>query len=197
MNKLNKIAFRITTESIKTKDDFLEFLLGSIKTIHFIFGDNDVITASKKEEDLDLAFIKLKKNVSDWMNESSHAQPFYPRDFVKKILKKNVIIDYALRPDNPDKMKPEDYGLDSAENIKKFILSRIDNNNEINGLKFKENKMFINDGEMPLDVYNAITFNIKKNKDTRIYLKFRINKEFSDAYFNMTFISIHEDINQK
>ena len=91
-------------------------------------------------------------------------------------------------------MKPENYGLDNVSKMKKFILSRIDKDNEKTGLKFKENKMDALEG-MPLDVYNAFVININSDKEDKIYIKFSVNKELSDAYFKIKFISIHKDEN--
>ena len=44
-----------------------------------------------------------------------------------------------------------------------------------------------------MDVYNAITLNYKTLKNDKIYIKFSVSKELSDAYFNINFISIHKD----
>ena len=195
MNKETKIAFKITTKCIKNKEEFLDFLSLSIKKICFIFEEGNSITASKKEEDLDLIFIQLKKNINEWSQEGNHTDPFYPREFVKKLFKKGVIVEFTPRPDNPNKMKPDDYGLDKISNMKKFILSRIDTDDENNGLKFKPNSMMLSEEGMPLDVYNAIVLNIKTLKEDKLYLKFSISKDFEIFYIK--FLSIHEDLNQK
>ena len=193
MNKKeNKIAFKLSLDAIITKEDFIEFLLSSIKTVHFIIEDNVIIASKDNEEDLDIQFIELKNKINQWMKEESHTEPFYPRSFIKRILKSGVTFDYVDRKDDPNKMKPENYGLDNVSKMKKFILSRIDKDNEKTGLKFKENKMQISNG-MPLDVYNAFVININSDKEDKIYIKFSVNKELSDAYFNMNFISIHKD----
>lgn len=194
MDKCNRIAKTLTIESINTKDDFLNFLLNSIKTIHFIFENGTSIVAfNEDDEDPEITFLKLKGKIADWVSESTHTKPFYPRNFIKKILQGNTMIDYAKRPDNPDKMKPEDYDFDNVNNIKEFILSRIDKDDEKTGLKFKPNSMTLSKDGMPLDVYNAIEYNYRLSKDTRLYLKFEVNKSFFEAFFRMKFISIHDD----
>ena len=71
----------------------------------------------------------------------------------------STMINYVNRIDNPEKMRPDDYGLDTAMNLKNFILSRIDKEDEKTGLKFKSNSMGIDKNNMPMDVYNAITRN--------------------------------------
>ena len=118
--------------------------------------------------------------------------PIWGTEPIKKILKSGIVFNYIKRPDNPDKMRPINYGLDKTSEMKKFLLSRIDKDNEKTGLKFKENKMDTNEG-MPLDVYNAITMNYKTLKEDKIYIKFSVNKELSDVYFRIKFISIHKD----
>jgi hypothetical protein len=194
MDKCNRIAKTLTIESINTKDDFLDFLLKSIKVIHFIFENGTSIIALKEDdEDLDITFLKLKEKISDWGSESTHTKPFYPRNFIKKILTSGTMMEYIDRKDNPDKMTPEDYGFNSVNNIKEFILSRIDKDDEKTGLKFKPNSMTLSKDGMPLDVYNAIEYNYKLSKDTRLYLKFEVNKSFGDAFFRMKFTSIHDD----
>ena len=194
MDKCNRIAQILTIESINTKDDFLDFLLKSIKTIHFIFENGNSFTALKEDdEDPNITFLKLKEKISDWASESAHTKPFYPRAFIKKILTGGTMIEYIDRKDNPDKMRPEDYHIDQANNMKNFILSRIDNEDENTGLKFKPNSMTLSNNGMPLDVYNAIIYNYRLSKNTRLYLKFEVNKSFLEAFFRMKFISIHDD----
>jgi len=192
MKKINKVAYKLTIDKIKTKEDFCDFLLFSVKTINIIFN-NESIIASQSDEDLDIIFIKLKEKISEWISESIHTQPFYPRNFIKKILKSGSQINFIDRMDNQDKMKPEDYAINNSNDMKNFLLSRIDKNNEVNGLKFKNNKMQINANEMPLDVYNAIMFNYTLMKNTRVYIKFKVDKNFEDVFFYINFISIHDD----
>ena len=192
MKKENKIAFKLSLNDVNTKEDFLEFLTISIKNIYFIFGNDNSITASNNDN-VDDMFIDLKGKVNKWLQEEGHSKPFYPRSFIKKILNGSTMINYVNRIDNPEKMRPDDYGLDTAMNLKNFILSRIDKEDEKTGLKFKSNSMGIDKNNMPMDVYNAITRNFITVKNDKIYIKFSVNKELSDVYFNMNFVSIHKD----
>ncbi|MBR4316439.1 MAG: hypothetical protein IKP65_05690 [Alphaproteobacteria bacterium] len=192
MKKENKIAFKLSLNNVNTKEDFLEFLTISIKNIHFIFGNDNSITASNNDN-VDDMFIDLKGKVNKWLQEEGHSKPFYPRIFIKKILNGSTMINYVNRIDNPEKMRPDDYSLDTAMNLKNFILSRIDKEDEKTGLKFKQNSIGIDKNNMPMDVYNAITKNFITSKNDKIYIKFSVNKELSDAYFNMNFVSIHKD----
>lgn len=191
--KIDKIAKNITAFKVETKEEFLEFMLSSIKTIHFIFEDG-IITASRKDkEDLDVTFLKLKEKIPQWIQETTHAAPFYPREFVKRILKAGAEFEFISRVDNFNKMKPEDYGIGNSKGMRDFILSRIDKTDENNGLKFKSNSMKLSQDGMPLDVYNAIADNFSLKRKARIYIKFEIDKNFCDAFFRMKFISIHDD----
>lgn len=192
MKKENKIAFKLSFNNVNTKEDFLEFLTISIKNIHFIFGNDNSITASNNDN-VDDMFIDLKGKVNKWLQEEGHSKPFYPIIFIKKILNGSTMINYVNRIDNPEKMRPDDYSLDTAMNLKNFILSRIDKEDEKTGLKFKQNSIGIDKNNMPMDVYNAITKNFITSKNDKIYIKFSVNKELSDAYFNMNFVSIHKD----
>lgn len=172
MNRCDRIAQTITIDAIDTKDDFLNFLLKSIKTIHFIFENSASIVAfNEHDEDPEITFLKLKGKIAEWVSESTHTKPFYPRSFIKKILQGNNMIDYVDRKDNSSKMRPEDYRLDNVNNMKNWILSRIDKDDEKTGLKFKPNSMMLSKNGMPLDVYNAIIYNYRLSKDTRLYLK--------------------------
>lgn len=194
MDKCNRIAKTLTIESINTKDDFLDFLLKSIKVIHFIFENGTSIIALKEDaEDFDITFLKLKEKISEWVSESTHTKPFYPRNFIKKILAGGTMMEYIDRKDNQTKMTPEDYHIENANDMKNFILSRIDKEDEKIDLKFKPNSMTLSKGGMPLDVYNAIEYNYRLSKYTRLYLKFEVNKSFGDAFFRMKFTSIHDD----
>ena len=194
MSKSDKIAKKIVALKIDTKQDFLEFLASSIKNVEFVFEDNSIVASKKKkEEDLDITFIKLKNKIEEWIAETNHTQPFYPRDFIKRILKSNATFTYVKRTDNADKMRPADYELSDVNDMRKFLLSRIDRDDEQTGLKFKENTMGVDHDGMPLDVYNAIRRNFRLDKDSKLYLKFSVNKSLDKALFDMKFISIHDE----
>lgn len=191
-DRIEKISRKIFLPLIKDKDDFIDFLSKSIKKITFIFESGNNIVASD-EEDLDIVFLQLKSKIPLWLSETTHSGPFYPRDFLKAILKSNAMLNYIQRFDK-NKIDPEEFGLMNANQLKNFLLQRIDSEDELDGLKFKPNSMKLFDG-MPLDVYTTV---ISSSKDlmTRLYLKFFVSKNLSEAFFKINFISIHPDYNQ-
>lgn len=192
----NKIAFNLSIDNIITKEDLLDYMLFSVKTI-IINIENNCFYASNKE-DLSKTFLSLKNKINQWSNEKSHQNPFYPRKFVKDLLKSGKVIQLIERKDK--KNNPYDYGFHNKKEITDFIIKRIEKNNEENGLKFKPNEMSVDSVDnMPMDVYNAIiNYNGKK---IRIYLKFYIKEVI--AYFDLEIspelnvISFHDDLNQK
>ena len=187
-----------------TKSDFLDYLASSIDhvTINIDFGnlsDNerekqDGLIVASSDIDLDVKFIDLKNKIDQWKSEERHLGPFWPREFVKKLLENGCLVNYIQRKHDESKINPEAFGLDTREKVRDLIISRIMTDDENNGFKFLPNSEVAveSNNYMPIDAYSTILINVFDRKQYKVYVKFYINRN-EEANMDLEFqlLSFH------